>query len=193
MGSFLSYLFSCVSNISKHRPGCCNMKKLPTGARGTQFAAYSSSHIDHDFYFQCCKSNIEKRHSSLPTSSQAPVLLVVKPSSSLLQGRLHTGIVIWFMQIYGIWAQTTCLCWYYSVVLQSKLFMTVGKSKLYSGQLCIYTALQTFCHTNCQRTIISVLVIFELMFQEEKMFSELKHLVCCLSKYSDCVILPATA
>lgn len=41
IGSFLSYLPSCVSEISKHRPGCCNMKELQTGVRGTNFAAYS--------------------------------------------------------------------------------------------------------------------------------------------------------
>lgn len=83
MGIFLSNLPSCVSKISKYRPGCCNMPIGVRGARmfGCSFTRQSCSPL---LYLQRCKSNIKKRHSSLPTSNQAPVLLVVKPSSSLL-------------------------------------------------------------------------------------------------------------
>lgn len=75
-------------------PGCCNMKESPAGVSRTLLSAYSSKRSDIPvFYFHCCKSNTEKGPSALPTNSQASVLLEVKCSRTLLEGRLHAGII----------------------------------------------------------------------------------------------------
>lgn len=96
----ISYQSPCLYhvNVQPVDEVAVTQRKLLLVSEEHECFAYSSRCSDVAvFYFRRCKNNTEKRPSTLPANSQAPVLLEVKCSSMLLEGKLHTEIINWFV------------------------------------------------------------------------------------------------
>lgn len=119
-------------------PGCCNMEESPAGVNGTRvlFCLFCQT-LGHSFFFKkykCCKSNDDKRPTTLASNSQAHVLeveAVLAWGKSSHRGYNLVHVVLWYLGMNHM----------LPLILMSKLFMTVGKGKLYSSQLCWCTPL----------------------------------------------------